>query len=37
MRYIAELERKVQALQTEASTLSTQLTLMQVIWLVSEA
>ncbi|MCO5614813.1 hypothetical protein L7F22_069097 [Adiantum nelumboides] len=29
MRYIAELERKVQALQTEATTLSTQLTLMQ--------
>lgn len=30
MRYIAELERKVQALQTEATTLSAQLTIMQV-------
>lgn len=29
MRYIAELERKVQALQTEATTLSAQLTIMQ--------
>lgn len=29
MRYIAELERKVQTLQTEATTLSTQLTLLQ--------
>ncbi|KAJ4774561.1 Basic-leucine zipper (bZIP) transcription factor family protein [Rhynchospora pubera] len=29
MRYIAELEQKVQILQTEATTLSTQLTLMQ--------
>lgn len=29
MRYIAELERKVQTLQTEATTLSAQLTLMQ--------
>ncbi|KAI5056303.1 hypothetical protein GOP47_0028121 [Adiantum capillus-veneris] len=29
MRYIAELERKVQALQTEATTLSAQLTMMQ--------
>ena len=31
MRYIAELERKVQALQTEATTLSTQVTIMQVL------
>ena len=30
MRYIAELERKVQTLQTEATSLSTQLTLLQV-------
>lgn len=30
MRYIAELERKVQALQTEATSLSAQLTLLQV-------
>ncbi|XP_073116278.1 probable transcription factor PosF21 [Elaeis guineensis] len=29
MRYIAELERKVQTLQTEATTLSTQLTMLQ--------
>ncbi|KGN57248.1 probable transcription factor PosF21 [Cucumis sativus] len=29
MRYIAELERKVQTLQTEATSLSTQLTLLQ--------
>lgn len=29
MRYIAELERKVQALQTEATTLSAQLSMMQ--------
>ncbi|XP_073013327.1 probable transcription factor PosF21 [Typha latifolia] len=29
MRYIAELERKVQALQTEATTLSAQLTMLQ--------
>ncbi|KAJ3682071.1 hypothetical protein LUZ60_014644 [Juncus effusus] len=29
MRYIAELEQKVQILQTEATTLSTQLTMMQ--------
>uniref|UniRef100_A0A6V7QSR0 BZIP domain-containing protein n=1 Tax=Ananas comosus var. bracteatus TaxID=296719 RepID=A0A6V7QSR0_ANACO len=29
LRYIAELERKVQALQTEATTLSAQLTLLQ--------
>lgn len=32
MRYIAELERKVQTLQTEATSLSTQLTLLQVDW-----
>ena len=32
MRYIAELERKVQTLQTEATTLSAQLTLLQVGW-----
>lgn len=31
MRYIAELERKVQTLQTEATSLSAQLTLLQVI------
>lgn len=31
MRYIAELERKVQTLQTEATSLSVQLTLLQVI------
>lgn len=31
MRYIAELERKVQALQSEATALSTQLTIMQVV------
>lgn len=30
MRYIAELERKVQALQTEATSLAAQLTLLQV-------
>jgi len=30
MRYISELERKVQALQTEATTLSAQLTMLQV-------
>ena len=30
MRYISELEKKVQTLQTEATTLSAQLTLMQV-------
>lgn len=30
-RYINELERKVQTLQTEATTLSAQLTLFQVI------
>jgi hypothetical protein len=30
MRYISELERKVQSLQTEATTLSAQLTLLQV-------
>lgn len=29
MRYISELERKVQSLQTEATTLSAQLTLLQ--------
>lgn len=29
MRYISELERKVQTLQTEATTLSAQLTLLQ--------
>lgn len=33
MRYISELEHKVQTLQTEATTLSAQLTLLQVqIW-----
>ena len=30
-RYITELERKVQTLQTEATTLSAQLTLFQVL------
>jgi len=30
MQYISELEHKVQALQTEATTLSAQLTLLQV-------
>lgn len=30
MRYIAELERKVQTLQNEATSLSAQLTLLQV-------
>ena len=30
MRYIAELEQKVKILQTEATTLSAQLTLLQV-------
>jgi hypothetical protein len=30
MRYIGELEHKVQILQTEATTLSAQLTLLQV-------
>lgn len=30
MRYIAELEHKVQTLRTEATTLSTQVTLLQV-------
>ena len=30
MRYIVELEQKVQILQTEATTLSAQLTLLQV-------
>lgn len=33
MRYIAELERKVQTLQTEATTLSAQLTMLQVFHL----
>lgn len=33
MRYIAELEHKVQTLQTEATTLSAQLTLLQVLML----
>ncbi|URD79057.1 Calreticulin family [Musa troglodytarum] len=33
MRYIAELERKVQTLQTEATTLSAQLTMLQVLQL----
>ena len=32
-RYIFELERKVQTLQTEATTLSAQLTLLQVCFL----
>lgn len=32
MRYIAELERKVHTLQTEATSLSAQLTLLQVIF-----
>ena len=31
MRYISELEHKVQTLQTEATTLSAQLTLLQVV------
>lgn len=31
-RYISELERKVQTLQTEATTLSAQLTLFQVFF-----
>jgi len=31
MRYISELERKVQTLQTEATSLSAQLTLLQVL------
>ena len=31
MRYIAELERKVETLQTEATTLSAQLTMIQVV------
>lgn len=30
MRYIAELEQKVQTLQTEATTLSAQVTMLQV-------
>ena len=30
MRYISELERKVQTLQTEATTMSAQLTMLQV-------
>lgn len=36
MRYISELEHKVQTLQTEATTLSAQLTLLQVggFWLI---
>jgi hypothetical protein len=34
MRYIAELERKVQTLQTEATSLSAQLTLLQVLMFV---
>jgi len=33
MRYIAELERKVQTLQSEATTLSAQLTMLQVLHL----
>lgn len=33
MRYISELEHKVQTLQTEATTLSAQLTLLQVSFL----
>lgn len=36
MRYIAELERKVQTLQTEATSLSAQLTLLQVKYIDSE-
>ncbi|KAL7217959.1 hypothetical protein ACSBR2_011227 [Camellia fascicularis] len=32
MRYIAELERKVKTLQTEATSLSAQLTLLQELW-----
>lgn len=32
MRYIAELERKVQTLQTEATTLSAQLSMLQVLY-----
>lgn len=32
MRYIAELERKVQTLQTEATSLSAQLSLLQVMF-----
>lgn len=32
MRYIAELERKVQTLQTEATTLAAQLSMLQVIY-----
>lgn len=35
MRYIAELERKVQTLQTEATSLSAQLTLLQVSYMKS--
>ena len=35
MRYIAELERKVQTLQTEATSLSAQLTLLQVNKIIS--
>ncbi|KAF0891796.1 hypothetical protein E2562_010979 [Oryza meyeriana var. granulata] len=34
MRYIAELERKVQTLQTEATTLSAQLSMLQVLYFV---
>jgi hypothetical protein len=34
MRYIAELERKVQTLQTEGTTLSAQFSMLQVISLV---
>lgn len=34
-RYISELERKVQTLQTEATTLSAQLTLIQVEFLIN--
>ena len=35
MRYIVELEQKVQILQTEATTLSAQLTLLQVSFLLA--
>lgn len=35
MRYIAELERKVQTLQSEATTLSAQLAMLQVLHLYS--
>ncbi|KAK9110470.1 hypothetical protein Sjap_018530 [Stephania japonica] len=37
IRYTGELERKVQTLQTEATTLSTQVTMLQVRWALTDS